>query len=551
MRLIDYLDKGASLGEAEPCMEMQGSVFSYGDVQRLSYRIANALRASGTRPGDKVAILSHNDPVAFSCVFGISRAGAVWCPINPRSEAAENRLILDAFDCTVLIFQRAFASLVEKIAPDLPKLRVLVCLDSKAAVVEPGGRTGAIADATATARANVTTAADPGGVAGEISFQRWLEDTSDAPVAVEPVDDLAMIAGTGGTTGKPKGVMLSGHNLEAMSAITLMSYPFRGRPVYLALAPLTHAAGVLCMPILTLGGCIQIMPSADLAAFLELIERRRVTHTFLPPTLIYMLLQHPALPRTDVSSLQCFWYGAAPIAAARLEEALLKIGPVMAQLFGQTEAPMMISTMSPAEHFATDGTIARERLTSAGRPTPLMQVRVMDDAGRLLPTGSRGEIVVRGPLVMSGYYKNAEATAEASRFGWHHTGDIGYLDADNFLFIVDRAKDMIITGGFNVYSVEVEQALLQHPDVQDSAVVGLPDEKWGERVTAVVQLHAGRGAQPDDIIAFVKERIGSVKSPKHVEIWADLPRSKVGKVLKNEIKAALLRGLEEAQQREP
>jgi fatty-acyl-CoA synthase len=508
MRLIDYLDKGASLGGGLPCLTMGEKVFSYGDVQRLTFRIARALDRSGIRPGDKVAVLSANDPVAFSCVFGISRAGAVWCPVNPRNEAAENRHILEAFDCTCLVFQSHFAPLVEKILPGLPKLSVLVCLD-----------------------ADLPFAA---------SFDRWLEGAGDTPVAIEPVDDLAMIAGTGGTTGKPKGVMLSGRNLETMSALTLMSYPFVGRPVYLALAPLTHAAGVLCLPIMTLGGHVVIMPKADLSDFLDLIGRFRVTHSFLPPTLIYMLLEYPKLAQADLTSLQCFWYGAAPISTARLADAIGKIGPVMAQLFGQTEAPMMISTMAPADHFNPDGTIAHARLASAGRPSPLVQVGVMDEEGRLLPAGARGEIVVRGSLVMMGYYKNPEATTEAFRFGWHHTGDIGYLDAENFLTIVDRAKDMIITGGFNVYSAEVEQALLDHPDVQDSAVVGLPDEKWGERVTAVLQLHAGRSVTPQEMIAFVKARIGSVKAPKSVEIWPDLPRSKVGKVLKKEVRSRLL-----------
>ena len=165
---------------------------------------------------------------------------------------------------------------------------------------------------------------------------------------------------------------------------------------------------------------------------------------------------------------------------------------MLGQLFGQTEAPMMISTLAPADHFRADGSLATERLSSAGRPTPLTTVAIMDDEGHLLRHGQRGEIVVRGSLVMAGYYKNPEATAEASRNGWHHTGDIGYLDEDNYLYIVDRAKDMIITGGFNVYSAEVEQALLAHPAVQDCAVIGLPDDKWGERVTAVVQLRAGQ-----------------------------------------------------------
>jgi fatty-acyl-CoA synthase len=281
------------------------------------------------------------------------------------------------------------------------------------------------------------------------------------------------------------------------------------------------------------------MRSPDVGAFLGLVEAHHVTHTFLPPTLIYMVLAHERLAATDLSSLQCFWYGAAPMSAARLEEALERIGPVMAQLFGQTEAPMMISTLAPRDHFRPDGSVARERLSSAGRPAPLVTVSIMGDEGALLPRGERGEIVVRSSLVMDGYYKDPVATAEASAHGWHHTGDIGYLDDDNVLFIVDRAKDMVITGGFNVYSSEVEQAVMQHPAVQDCAVIGLPDDKWGERLTVVVQLRPGASLEPDELRASVKQQIGSVKTPKQVEIWDDLPRSKVGKVLKSEIKQVL------------
>jgi fatty-acyl-CoA synthase len=508
MRLTGYLDKGASLGAAAPCLTMAGQTRTYADVQRASWQVARALRRSGVRPGDKVAILSANDPVAFSCVFGIARAGAVWCPINPRNEAAENRELLDLFDCTCLIFQSAFTPLVRRISPDLRKLETLVCLDQAA----------------------------PGAVA----FADWVAGLPDEPWEAAPADDTALIAGTGGTTGKPKGVMLTGRNIENMAALTLMSYPFAGRPVYLALAPLTHAAGVLCFPIMALGGEIVIMPAPDLGEYLALVGRHRVTHSFLPPTVIYMLLDHPGLAAADLSSLQCLWYGAAPMSPARLEEAIAKIGPVMGQLFGQTEAPMMISTMAPADHFRADGTLATERLASAGRPAPLVTVAIMDEGGRLLPTGERGEIVIRSSLVMAGYYRDPAASAEAGRHGWHHTGDIGYLDGDSYLFIVDRAKDMIITGGFNVYSVEVEQALMQHADVQDCAVVGLPDDKWGERVTAIVQPYPGRDIAVAELVAFVKERLGSVKAPKQVEVWPDLPRSKIGKVLKGEVKAHLL-----------
>ncbi|RIJ79104.1 AMP-dependent acyl-CoA synthetase [Nakamurella silvestris] len=524
MKLVDHLDKGASLGPDAPCLTAGDESLSYRQVQELSSRVAGALAAAGVRPGDKVAILSANDPVAFTCVFGISRAGAVWCPINPRNAAQENRDLLDYFDCRCLIFQESFGGLVEQILPGLPQLTTVVCLDGDPAYAQ--------------------------------EFQEWLAagpdhavsdlPGSDLPGSDLPGPELAMIVGTGGTTGRPKGVMLTGANLETMTAATLMGYPFDGRPVYLALAPLTHAAGVLCFPIMALGGEIVILSGPDLGVFLASIARHRVTHTFLPPTLIYMLLGHPDLASTELGSLQCFWYGAAPMSAARLEESLTAIGPVMAQLFGQTEAPMMISTMSPQDHFNPDGTVARHRLSSAGRASPLVTVAIMDDGGHLVPQGSRGEIVVRSSLVMAGYYKNPEATAEVGRYGWHHTGDIGYLDPDNYLFVVDRAKDMIITGGFNVYSAEVEQALMAHPAVRDCAVVGLPDEKWGERVTAVVQLGTGDPPSAEELRAFVKARLGSVKSPKEIDFWTELPRSTVGKVLKKEIKEVLLTRAAEA-----
>ncbi len=354
MRLVDYLDKGASLGPDRPCLTCDGSSLAYGEVQALSHQVASALLAAGVTPGGKVAILSANDPVAFACVFGISRAGAVWCPINPRNEASENRELLDLFDCEALVFQSSFAPLVASIRDELPQVTTWVCLDAE--------------------------------VDGALTWAEFLAGGTDEPVDVAPVDDVAMIVGTGGTTGRPKGVMLTNTNLETMTALTLMGYPFEGRPVYLALAPLTHAAGVLCFPVLARGGEIVVMRAPDVGAFLGLIEQHRVTHTFLPPTLVYMVLGHEALATTDLTSLQCFWYGAAPMSATRLAEALERIGP-MAQLFGQTEAPMMISMMPPADHYLPDGSVATERLSSAGRPAPLVQVAILDDEGRRLPAG--------------------------------------------------------------------------------------------------------------------------------------------------------------------
>ena len=269
-----------------------GAAVMIGDIlDDVGKQTAEDLRSGGGTAGRgrgaKVAILSGNAPVAFSCVCGISRAGAVWCRINPRNEAAENRELLDLFDCVALMYQRSFDPLVAAIRPDLGKLRTLVCLDGTGVDV--------------------------------VSFDDWVNDVAEEEVLAweaESVDDIAMIVGTGGTTGQPKGVVLSGHNLESMTALTLMGDEFAGRPTCLALAPLTHAAGVLCFPIMSLGGEIVIMSKPDVGGFLELIERHRVTHTFLPPTLICMLLGHDDLDRGDRSSLQTFW-DTAPLRCRR------------------------------------------------------------------------------------------------------------------------------------------------------------------------------------------------------------------------------------------
>jgi fatty-acyl-CoA synthase len=516
MRLTDYLDKGASLSASAPCLTMNGRTRSYAEVQRLSWMIGSALARSGITPGDRVAVLSGNDPMAFACAFGVARAGAVWCPVNPGNEAVENSQLIRMLECSCLIFSGEFGSLAAQVAADVPGLRVLVCLDGGA----------------------------PEAVPGAIGLRQWLDraDYLDAslPAASTSGDEVVMIAATGGTTGRPRGAMLTARNLETMTALTLVSYPFSGSPVYLALASLSHAAGVLCLPVMTLGGEIVIMPKPDLAEFLELIGQYQATHAFLPPALIYRLLDHPDLAGADLSSLQCLWYGAGPMSSARLAQAVRTVGPVFGQLFGQAEAPLVICSMAPAEYQRPDGSLALERFSSAGRPTPLTTVAIVNEDGLALPVGRRGEIVVRGPLVMAGYYADEKATAEAGRGGWHHTGDVGYFDAENYLYIVDRTRDVIITDGFSVYSAEVEHALLEHPAIQDCCVVGLPDPERGEQVTAVVQLRRGAHLTAAEVRAFATGRLDSVKAPVQAEFWVELPRSSLGKVLKTEVRAHLL-----------
>jgi acyl-CoA synthetase (AMP-forming)/AMP-acid ligase II len=310
-------------------------------------------------------------------------------------------------------------------------------------------------------------------------------------------------------------------------------------PVLLAATPLTHAAGMLAMPIVAQGGTIVMMSRPDLPRFLDLIGEQRVTTTFLPPTVIYRLLDLPGANTRDFSSLRHFIYGAAPMSVSRLKQALALFGPVMAQCYGQTECHSFITFMRPEDHFI-DGRLAdEERLSACGRPSIGTRVVIKGEDGTILVDGSAGEICVESDLAMTGYYRNESATAEVVREGLIHTGDIGFVDGDGFLHIVDRKKDMIITGGFNVYPAEVEQVVNSHPAVADCGAIGLPDADWGEAVTVVVEVKQGAVLSMQELLDYCRPRLGGVKTPKHVAFWPDLPRSPVGKVLRKEIRARI------------
>jgi acyl-CoA synthetase (AMP-forming)/AMP-acid ligase II len=285
------------------------------------------------------------------------------------------------------------------------------------------------------------------------------------------------------------------------------------------------------------GGRIIMMDGIDPQSLLKVIEQERVNMIFLPPTVIYTLLAQPNVRDFDFSALRYFMYGAAPMSPDKLAEAIDVFGPVMLQIYGQAEVPGAISVLRIEDHFIEGQVAPRQRLLSAGRRFPFTRVAIMDDDGQLLTQpGAVGEIVAQGDIVTAGYYKNPEGTAEVQRNGWHCTGDVGYFDEQGFLFIVDRKKDMIVTGGFNVFSSEVEAAVMAHPAVKDCAVIGVPDDKWGEAVRAVIELRPNQSVEPQALVQFVKDRLGSVKAPKEVEIVAQLPRSAVGKVLKKEVR---------------
>jgi fatty-acyl-CoA synthase len=507
MRMIDFFDRGARIAHDRPCMIAQGAVRTYDQVRARSNAIARGLIADGFAAGAHAAVLSGNDPRAFEAILGILRADGVWVMANNRASVGENAYLLDLLDVDTLFVHSELAERITAFRAEAPRIRRYIALD----------RPFAEADA----------------------FLDDLAIDGDDPVPQRRAghaEELAFLANTGGTTGRSKGVMLSNGNWQALVSSLVASMPMRAPPVNLVAAPMTHAAGPLALASMALGGTVVVLPRFEPGPVIEAIERHRVTYMFLPPTAIYMLLAEPRLREADLSSLEYISYAGAPMSLDRLKEAIAVFGPVMNASFGQTEAPMCVTAMPPHEHCDAQGNLAHPG--SCGRANLLSIVEIMDEAGRILGPGERGEIVVRGPLVMQGYYRNPAATAEVSAHGWHHTGDIGYRDADGWFYVVDRKKDMIISGGFNIYPAEVEQALMADVAVQDCAVIGVPDDKWGEAVVAVVEQRPGATLDVTTLLADLRERLGPVKTPKAIEVVAALPRSNAGKVLRVELRRA-------------
>ncbi|WP_242127207.1 AMP-binding protein [Sphingobium sp. Sx8-8] len=507
MSLIAFFDRGASLGLDRIAYVKDGEEWSFGQARDVTWRVGHGLAALGLAPETKAAVLAANDPKAWLCVLAIWRAGFAWVPLNPRSTAEDHLHLIEGFDVELLFFQQAFAPIVQAIRSACPHLRTLVCIDGEAE--------------------------------GALTLDDFCAAAPAAPLSTHVAEDhLAAIMPTGGTTGKPKGVMLTHRNLTVSIANCVINTPYApGEPIVnLAAAPMTHTAGFLTLSATARGGKVVVMTKPDPVTLLDLVCGEGVTEFFLPPTVIYRLLEMPGIESRDFSRLRYLMYGAAPMAVEKLRAALRLFGPVMHQGYGQTEAPGSIAFLRPGDHYR-DGRIADDqRLSSCGLPSVLNTTAILDDAGVPVPQGETGEICLRGDIVMKGYYKQPDKTAETIVDGWLHTGDLGHIDAEGFLHITDRKKDVIITGGFNVYPSEVEQLLWSHPAVLDCAVIGVPDAGWGEAVKAVVELKPGASVSGEELIALCKERLGSVKAPKSVDFIDTLPRSPVGKVLKKDIR---------------
>ncbi|KVD16383.1 long-chain fatty acid--CoA ligase [Burkholderia ubonensis] len=512
MAIIDFFDRGWRIAPNGIAYIQGERSYSFQEIGELSCRIANGLLAAGFAKETKAAVWADNDVTAWGCALGLWRAGLAYIPVNGRSTPAENQYVLDAFDCEVLFFQQAFATAIDTLRASLPKVKLWVCIDAD--------------------------------LPWAPSLATWSAGQPPMmPFVDYDMDDVVTLSATGGTTGAPKGVMNTHRSFQTYFAQFMMACPYGAeRPVNLAAAPMTHTAGMMSLPCTARGGTVVVLPKPDPALLLGAIVKHRVTEFFLPPTVIYRLLDIPGIEKLDYSSLKYFLYGAAPMSVEKLKRAIEVFGPVMAGGYGQTEAPASIANMTPAEHFVDGKLASDERLSSVGRPNPLVRVEILNDRGEVLPQGETGEICVRGDLVMKGYYNAPDKTADTIVDGWLHTGDIGHLDADGYLHITDRKKDMIISGGFNVYPSEIEQVIWAHPAVQDCAVIGVPDDKWGEAVKAVVELNAGQSVSAEELVALCKEKLGSVKAPKSVDFVAALPRSTVGKVLKKDLREQYWQG---------
>jgi fatty-acyl-CoA synthase len=504
VRAIDYFDKAAEANPDRVAIVDGEAGHSYRETRTATQRIARAMWTAGLRGEQCAGIYSHNHAGVLFCMLGIMRAGAVWVPINYRNAIDANVEYMNYVEMAWLFYHSAFRDSVRVIAARVPSLRHLICLD-----LDDGDYP------------SLDTFMARGTDAQELD---WSDEYGN-------LDRLVGLVPTGGTTGPAKGVRVT--SLAWGTMTEMGTHYWRGdcaNPICLNIAPLSHAAGVVAFVMFAIGATNVIMPKFDAIEVMRNIERYKITHLFLPPTAFYNLLAHPDAGKFDYSSLRVFLLAGSPVSPDKLKRGVEVFGPCLCQSYGQTEAPMLLTFLDAKTLSAAAGGDHPERLGSCGRPTSAVRLAIMDDQGRLLSPHEVGEIVARGTLVTAGYYKMPEATAEIRAHGWHHTGDVGYMDEDGYVYIVDRKKDMIITGGFNVYCAEVEAAIMALPQVHECAVIGVPDDKWGEAVKAVIVLGSGELLDEDIVIAHCKSRLGSVKSPKSVEFCSEIPKTPAGKI---------------------
>ena len=483
-------------------LEYEGRQTTYAELDRRASQVAAALIAAGAQPGDRVCVLDQGHDYFFETIFGIAKAGAVFTPVNWRLAPPEMASLIEDAQAPVLLVGPAFAGAIESVEAGLRTVRTIVCFADSHPRWQP--------------------------------YPTWRDTApADDPQRDAGEHDTVWQLYTSGTTGRPKGAEITNRNLFTVLANGIISgLKVSPGDCGLVCLPLYHIGGAGYAVSLLYGGMTLVIANVfDPDGILRLIETRHIKQSFLVPTMINFLLQMPSAATADLSSLETIIYGASPIPTDVLERAIQRLGCSFIQAYGLTETTGAICYLSADDHVP-----GHERLRSAGRPALGIEIRIMDSKGRICGPGEVGEVVVRGDAVMKGYWNQPEATREAIVDGWFHTGDAGYFDADGYLFIHDRVKDMIVSGAENVYPAEVESALFDHPAVLDAAVVGVPDAHWGEAVKAVVQLRPGHTATEDELIEHCKARIARYKCPKSVEFADVLPRNPTGKLLRRELR---------------
>lgn len=478
---------------------------SWADLRDRVARFAGALHTLGVQPGDRVALLARNGSHYAEYLLGTFWAGGVINPVNARWSAAEIAFSLVDCDTSVLIVEPFFDALISDIRAAAPHLRHVV--------------------STATS-----------SIVGVADRRDWLETANAVPDALRRGHDLAAIMYTGGTTGKPKGVMLSHSNIGFSLLGTLSQPGAAPGAVFLHSAPLFHIGGLAGLFLaLYAGAACVFLPAFDPIAVLEAIGTHRITDIFLVPTMLRMLVDHPRFAQFETGSVRLVRYGASTIDQALLARLVAAFPQTsFCQAYGMTELSPTCCLLAPSDH--SPEAFANGRARSAGRATSICEVRIVGPDGSELPRGGSGEIAVRGPNVMLGYWGRPEETAAVLRDGWMHTGDVGRMDAEGYVTIVDRLKDMIVTGGENVYSAEVETVLSTHPGIAALAIIGLPDENWGERVHAVVVARPGVEIDIAGIQDHCRASLAGYKLPRSLSLVDELPLSGVGKILKTELR---------------